>query len=65
MTFPLKQVTRIDSIARSAAIKKTPASKTEDQIQLANGDSVTGVIEALTPAAEPAQTGAGADADGA
>lgn len=59
MTFPLKQVARLDSTAKPAAAAKTVASKTEDILQLANGDTVRGVIISISPDSVSIKTAAG------
>ncbi len=60
MTFPLRQVIRIDSLPRAAAIKKVPPSKTHDTLLLANGDSVIGTVDSISPSVVTIKTDAGA-----
>ncbi len=59
LTFPLKQITRIESTTKPSASAKVTASKTEDILQLANGDTVRGVIDSIRPDAVSIKTSTG------
>lgn len=58
MTFPLKQIVRLEAIAKSSAAKPA-ASKTEDILQLNNGDTVRGVIDGISATSVTIKTPAG------
>jgi len=59
LSFTLKQITRIDSIARAGGLKKMPPSQTEDVVQLANGDTVRGVVLSMSLTTVSIKTEAG------
>lgn len=59
ITVPLKQAARLESIARNSTVKKIEPSATEDVVVLANGDTVRGFVQQVTPTAVVVKTAEG------
>jgi len=60
VTFPLKQIAKLQATAKTGPVRQPSGpSKTADTLVLFNGDSVEGVVDAVSPAAVTIKTSAG------